>query len=237
VNVLDRAMVQADDATYLYRVGGGDTVDAISTADVLKLEGIRVAIAHLRTQNVPEMPDGRYHCHFDPLSEAEIFGDTEWQRLHHSIPDYYTYKQFVISEILGTLFLRNTESPLKDTVEPRDGSYSQLDPFPGEVLNASSVQIHRPLFLGQGSIYEYYQDLGMLITEAGIAGRIGEPRITNSSIEVLTERIQLIIRQPLNRLADMPAITWKFIGDWPVRTDATTGDSSRYKRMTSIEHG
>jgi len=53
----------------------------------------------------------------------------------------------------------------------------------------------------------------------------------------MTDRVQLLIRSPLNRLQDLVSTSWKFIGDWPVRTDVTTGDAARYKRVVAIEHG
>ena len=101
----------------------------------------------------------------------------------------------------------------------------------------SVVKVHRVLFSGQGGIMEYYQDLSGLMTDAGITGKVGEPRVTNNSIEVFTDRIQLILRSPLNRLQDLVSTSWKFIGDWPVRTDATTGDAARFKRFVEIQHG
>ena len=76
-----------------------------------------------------------------------------------------------------------------------------------------------------------------LETDAGITGKVGEPKITNNSIEVFTDRIQLILRSPLNRLQDLVSTSWKFIGDWPVRTDATTGDAARFKRFAVVMSG
>lgn len=242
--VTDRDPVLAGDRTSLVRVGGGDSVDAIGSTDLLTLATIRTAVSRLRTSNVPEHPDGRFHAHLDPTSESQIFGDAEWQRLLTSLPDYYMYKQFAIGELLGCVFFRNTEAPIPETVEGGlTATFDLDDPFAGEMTDdgaapsGSNVTIHRPLIVGQGLLYEYYQDLNQLITEAGVTGKVGEPRITNNGIEVYTDRIQLIIRAPLNRLQDLVGTSWKFIGDWPVRTDVTTGDAARYKRCVVIEHG
>ncbi len=187
------------------------------------------------------MADGRFHCHLDPTSETQIFADAEFQRLLTSLPDYYMYREFAIGELLGCVFFRNSECPLPETVEPKDGvTFSQDDNFAGDLYNTGAVtgvKMHRALFVAQGGIMEYYQDLSQLITEAGITGRVGEPRITNNGIEIFAERIQLIIRSPLNRLQDMVASSYRFIGDWPVRTDVTTGDAARMKRVVCIEHG
>jgi N4-gp56 family major capsid protein len=236
--VTDRDTVLSLDRTSLVRVGGGLSVDALSSSDLLKLADIRAAVSRFWQQNVPEHPDGRFHCHLDPISQSQVFADPEWQRLLTSLPDYYMYKQFAIGELLGCVYFRNSENPLPETVEGGDtGTFTEDDPFGGELANATSVVVHRPLFVAQGLLYEYYQDLGQLITEAGVTGRVGEPSITNNGIEVMTDRIQLLIRSPLNRLQDLVSTSWKFIGDWPVRTDVTTGDAARFKRVLAIEHG
>jgi hypothetical protein len=241
VTVADRAYVYAGDASYLVRVGGGNKVDDVTNTDVLKLANIRAAVARFWQENVPEQPDGRFHCHLDPSSMSQIFADDEWQRLLTSLPDYYMYKQFTIGELLNCVFFRNSECPVAETVVGgATATYSQADPFAGELFNTgvnTGVAIHRPLFVGQGGLYEYYQDLTGLLTDAGITGKIAEPRITNNSIEVFSERIQLILRAPLNRLQDQVTTSWKWIGDFVARTDATTGDAARHKRFVVIEHG
>jgi len=242
VTVADRDPVYSIDRTYLVRVGGGNSVDDIDSSDILKLSDIRAAVARFWQQNVPEHADGRFHCHIDPTSQAQIFADSEWRQLLTSLPDYYMYRQFALGELLNTVFFRNSECPVPETVEGGStGTYTQDDPFAGELYNngnpATGVKVHRALFTGQGGIYEYHQDLSGLLTDAGLTGKIGEPRVTNNSIEVFTDRIQLILRSPLNRLQDMVSTSWKFIGDWPTRTDATTGDAARFKRFCVVMSG
>jgi len=241
VTVLDRAYVFSDDHTAIVRVGGGNKVDDIGSGDILRLQDIRAAVARMRQDNAPAHTDGRYHCHLDPVSETQVFADPEWQRLLTSLPDYYMYRQFAIGELLGCVFFRNTEVPQAETVEGgATATYSQDDPFAGELFSnglTTGVPIHRALFCGQGGILEYYQDLDSLLTDAGITGRVGQSKITNNGIEVNTDRIQLILRAPLNRLQDLVATSWKFIGDWPVRTDAAVGTKARYKRELVVEHG
>lgn len=235
--VADRAYVISDDRTFMVRSGGGLTVDACGPGDIPTLADVRGAIAHLWEQNVPEHTDGRFHCHLDPVSQSKIFSDAEFQRLLTSLPDYYMYKQFALGELLGTVFYRNSECPTETTV--RGGAYSQADNFAGELRSnpaTTNDKIHRMLFTGQGACMEYHSDMSALITDAGITGQVTDPRITNNGIEVFSDRIQMVIRAPLNRTQDQVSSTWKFIGDWPVRTDAATGDASRFKRMLTIEH-
>jgi len=241
VTVLDGAYVYSYDATAIVRSGGGFSVrDLTATTDIPTLANIRTAVSQMWLQNAPAHPDGRFHVQLDPVSQALLFADSEFQRLMTSLPDYYSYREFALGELLGCVFYRNSESPTPDTVVAgTTGVFTLDDPFPGELYNTglpTGTPVHRILFTGQGAIMEYYTDLNELITDAGITGKVADPRITNNGIEINSERVQFIIRAPLNRTQDMVATTWKFIGDWPTRTDAVTGSASRYKRTVVIEH-
>lgn len=240
-NVLDRAYVYSTDRSFIVRVGGGNSVDSIGTSDIPTLADVRAAVAHFWEQNVPEHPDMRFHAHIDPVSQTGLFADGEFQRLMTALPDYYAYKQFAMGEMLGTVFLRNSECPIESTVNGGDtATFDQSDPFAGELFNnglTTGVPIHRILFTAQGGCMEYWQNQDALLTDAGIVGAVAEPQINNNGININSDRIQLIIRAPLNRMQDMVATSWRFIGDWPVRTDAASGDRSRYKRFLTIEHG
>ncbi len=240
--VVDRDPVLALDRSVVTRVGGGNRTDDIGSGDILTLAALRTGVAQFWSQNVPEMPDGRFHAHMDPTGQNQIFSDTEFGRLLTSLPDYYMYKQFSLGEILNTVIFRNSVNPAPDTVlGGPEGVFTVKDPFAPELWSNGSpttgVPVHRVLMTGQSAIFEYYQDLSGLITEAGVTGKVGTPTINNNGIDIMTERIQLIIRAPLNRLQDMVSTSWKFIGDWPVRTDATTGNAARFKRVHSVEHG
>jgi hypothetical protein len=241
VTVLNRAYFISDDRTDLVRVGGGNKVDDVTNVDIPQLSDVRLAIANFWQENVPEHPDGRFHCHLDPTSQALLFNDDEFQRLLTALPDYYMYRQFALGELLNTVFFRNSQCPIFSTViGGLTATYDQRDPFVGELFNTgvnTGVKIHRMLFTSQGGIMEYYSDLQQLITEAGVTGRTSDARIVNNGIEVFSDRIQLIIRAPLNRLQDKVATSWKIIADWPIRTDGATGGPARIKRFKVIEHG
>lgn len=238
----DRAYVFSVDRSDIVRVGGGNKVDDIGSGDTLKLASIRAALSRFWQNNVPAHSDQRYHAQADPDSISQLYDDDEMQRLNTSLPDYVIYRAFAVGELLGTVFLRNTECPVAQTVEGGPtATFTQDDPFAGELYSngvaATGVPIHRVLVTAQGGIYEYFSDLSALITEAGVTGKVAEARIVNNGIEVMSDRIQLIIRGPLNRLQDVVSCSWKFIGDWPARTDGATGSAARYKRFISIEHG
>lgn len=240
-NVADRAYVLSSDHSFVIFVGGSNRVDTVTNASVLDLKNIRNGIASLWQNNVPEMPDGYFHCHLDPTAQSQVFSSAEFQTLMTALPDYVSYRSFGIGTLLNTAFFRNSECPISTTVQGGlTATFSTQENFAPELFNngtTTGVPLHRTLIVGQGSIYEYYQDLSQLITEAGITGRVGEPRITNNGIEVFTDRVQLVFRSPLNRLQDQVSTTWKVIADWPVRTDATSGGPARYKRQVVIVSG
>jgi hypothetical protein len=250
VTVVDQAGVLSDDRAQQVIVGSASgkdarTVDSIAAGDELRLKHIRAAVARFRQQNVPEYADGFFHCHLDPVSEAQIFNDDQFARLLTSLPDYYMYKQFSIGQLLGVAFMRNTECPVPETVKGAGTAYSGSgtygytveDNFGGIVWNKQNVQIHRALFTGQQALHEYYQDLSQYISDAGLNGKTAAPQITNNGIEVFSDRIQLVMRAPLNRLQDVVSTSWKWVGDFVVRTDAATGDAARFKRELVVCHG
>lgn len=241
VTVADRAYIFSADASAITRVGGGNSVDSLSSTDVVTLSAIRGAVSNFWQNNVPAHSDGRFHVHGDPISNSQIYDDQEFQRLNTSLPDYVIYRQFALGELLNCVFFRNTECPIPQTVQPYTGvTYSEDDPFPGELYSngaTTGTPVHRMLLTAQGGIYEYYQPLDALVTEAGVTGKVADPRIVNNGIEIMSDRIQMIIRGPLNRLQDQVSTSWKFIGDWPCRTDAATGGPARFKRFYAIEHG
>lgn len=240
--VSDRAAVLSLDRSYALHVGGGNRTDDVGSTDLPKLSDVRATIANFWQNNVPSHADARFHCHMDPVSMAKVYEDPELQRLNTSMPDWYMYKDFFIGEILNTVFARNPECPIMQTVYPNDGTtYSVDDDFAPELYsngNASTgVAMHRMLFSGAESVIECYRDAMDLISDAGLTGKTATPSVTNNGIEVMTDRVQLIFRAPLDRLQSQVSISWLFIGDWPVRTDAATGNAQRYKRLAEIIHG
>lgn len=244
--ISDRDTVQSNDCTVVIRAGGGNSTDTVPAGGTFTLALIQQIGAQMRIQNVLRHPDRFYHCHYDPISNAQLFNDPAVQRLNTSLPDWYMYREMAVGQILGTVFLENNECPAEanGSVYTNPGAslssaaaYSPSDPFGGLLVNESGVPIHRPIFTGLGAVTEYWIPLDKLITEAGLNGKVGDPRISNEGIDVFAERLQLIIRAPQDRLQQKVSTSWKYIGDFVVGTDAATGNASRYKRILCVEHG
>ncbi len=235
-----RQPLVASTASYIVRAGGGYSVDAIGSSDVLTLATIRAAVARLRQMNVQPYDDGTYHVHLDPVSEAQLFADDEMRHLFRGTGfESDEYSQFVVAEALGCRFYRNNESPTSATV-------AEGDIFPGELVNATGVPIHRVAVLGRECGIEYWKD-AVVTTEAGITGKIGAWTITNDGLAVPIERIQMILRAPIDRLQRVVSTSWSFFGGHLMMQDylrpggaysgANFAGSSRYKRVVVIEHG
>ena len=252
-SIAARAYVIAKDRGPMVLAGGGSSIDDLGSTDIPTLANLRTVISQMRTASVPVHPDGRYHGHMDPTSENLLFGDTELQRLNVALPDYYIYKDFAITDILGCVYIRNALCPTADTVNGASGTtvlgatagtggWDNTDEFGAELYTLGSasttnaLQVHRILISGQGGVMEYYLPLDLLLTDVGITGKIAEPSITNNGIEINTDRIQFMIRAPLNLFQDEVPTTWKHIGDWPVRTDALAIGPQRYKRFGTVCH-
>lgn len=238
----DRDSVLAYDRSEVTWVGGGDSVDDIANSDQPRLQDIRTVVSKLRRNNVPSHPDGKLHAHLGPLSESAMLADTEIQRMLTGRPEHYMYSDMVIGMMLGCIFVPNNECPTRYTVNTTnsDGvSFALSDDFAPELFSTGATtgtELHRILFTAFGGIEEYFRDPSIYITEAGMIGKMGEAQVVNNGVEVLSERIKLIFRAPLNRTQDQVATTWLFEGDWPQRTDAATGTPARYKRQAVLVH-
>ncbi|NIV31222.1 MAG: hypothetical protein GWN58_17530, partial [Anaerolineae bacterium] len=105
-----------------------------------------------------------------------------------------------------------------------------------EVVNESGVEVQSAMVMGGGAIYEKYLDESKYITEAGVTGKIGEFNVINNGVAIMTQRIRMILRAPLDRLQQVVGSSWSWSGDFPVPSDAETGSPARYKRATVIQH-
>ena len=242
VTVADRDSILAIDRTDTVFVGGGNSVDAIGSNDILKLADVRSIIATMENNNVPRHPDGYFHCHLDAIGELQVQADSEWRQLFTAMPNDYRFAQFAIGRAAGAIWFKNTVCPTPTTVVGGStATYSTNDPFGGEVWSNGSattgVPIHRALVTGFDGMKRYTQKTDAQITEAGVTGKVGQFSITNNGITVDTNKLTMIIRAPLDRAQEKVATSWKWVGNFVERTDGATGDASRYKRATCVQYG
>lgn len=235
-----RTTVKSAYAPRVVRSAAGDSVDAIGAGDTLVLQQVINAVAFLRRNNVQPHDDGFYHAHISPLSEAQFFADPVFQRLNQSLPEHVIYKEGFLGYISGVMFFMNNESPESTnagdlTSTASSGVYAS--DIGGEVINGAGVAIGRILITGRGAVYEKYLDESQYVTEAGTLGKIGEFDVVNNGIQILTERIRLILRAPMDRLQQVVSATWSITTSFPIPSDITSPTGpERFKRAIVLEH-
>jgi hypothetical protein len=221
------------------RSGGGNSVDAITSADTLALQDIMNAVAQLRLNNVQPHDDGFYHCHLSPQVMAQLFTDPVIQRLYTALPEHGSYKTGVLANIADVRFYVNNESPnpLNTGAATSTGTLAQYNSDIGsETINNSGVQIQFTLITGKAALYEKWLNEDQYISEAGVTGKIGEFSVVNNGIAVSTERIRLVIRSPIDRLQDVVSAAWSITTCFPVPSDiSATSSPALYKRMIVVQ--
>lgn len=237
--------VTAADAATVIRSGGGSSVDALAATDLLTLANIRQAVATLRRNRVPTHADGYYHCHLDPLTESQLFTDTEFRQLNESNYGDAPYQMFAVGKLLGCIFYTNSESPSDlntgnlQVSRPVDEADARLGKeINAEVINAAGVRVLRTIITGGGAIYEKYVDESEYLSEGGVQGKIGGFSVINNGIQIPIERIRYIIRAPQDRYQQQVSQTWSWTGDFGVPSDFLGGlTGARFKRGVVIESG
>jgi hypothetical protein len=235
-----RSAVKSAFAPRVVRSAAGNSVDAIGPADTFSLQQCINAVAFLRRANVQPHDDGYYHAHISPLSNAQVFADPVFQRLNQSLPEHVIYKEGFIGTLSGVMFFMNNESP--ETTNVGDllstAASGQYGPeIGGEIVNGNGVAIGHVIMTGKGSIYEKYLDEGQYVTEAGTTGKIGEFDVVNNGISILTERIRLILRAPLDKLQQVVSATWSISTSFPIPSDITgPSGPERFKRAIVLQH-
>lgn len=235
-----RSAVRSVYAPKIIRTGGGATSDALTAGNTVTLQDVINAVAQLRRANVQPHADGFYHAHISSIANSQFFADPVFQRLNQSLPEHVIYKEGFIGTISGVMFFLNNESPETTNVGTlvTTGTNARHAPELGaEAINESSVKIGRILITGRGSIYEKYLNESAFVTEAGLNGKVGEFDVVNNNVAVLTERIRLILRAPMDRLQQVVSTAWSISTSFPVPSDLTAPSGlEKYKRAIVIEH-
>jgi hypothetical protein len=235
-----RVSVVSAYAPIVVRASGGASVDSVGSGDTLVLQQAINAVGFLRRANVQPHEDGFYHAHISPTANSQIFADPVFQRLNQSLPEHIIYAQGFIGHMAGVMFFMNNESPETFNTGsqiPTAGSGIYGQEIGAEVVNGSGVAIGRVIITGRGSIYEKYLDESAFVSEAGTMGKIGEFSVNNNGISILTERIRLVLRAPMDKLQQQVSATWSISTSFPIPSDITAPSGSQlFKRAIVLEY-
>lgn len=245
--------IDAFDAARVIRSGGANSIDAITSANTLTLDDIQRATAILRSNNNSVHADGQcFYGHLDPLAEQSVFRDNAMQRANQTLYEGAPYQNLAVGYTSGTSFYTNSESPNEGTVGrlvagtgSRTGAVSAPE-IGGDVVNRFGVRILRTIITASGVQYEKYIDEREMLSEAGLNGKVGGMQVTSNGVVVMTDRIQFIMRAPIDRLQRKWSFAWDFSGDYGMPSDqfggSNRGDGTglldqtpRYKRAVIIE--
>jgi hypothetical protein len=206
--------VQAANASVVVRPNARTTTAGLAVGDTLAMSNLLDAVATLRMNAVPDI-DGVFNCYLDPVSARQLFADQDFQRLFQGATSAnQVFKQGMINDFLGLRFVPTTEA----FVQPHPT-------IPGAV-------IRRPIICGQGALIE-----------GDFAGMADDDVAPKDSIVSLVDGVCMVTREPIDRLQQIIAQSWYWIGGFCAPSDTTTNPTviptatnAAYKRAVMVEH-
>ena len=208
--------VQAATSSLILRPNARGNTAALASGDTLSMTNVLDAVAGLRVNAVPDI-DGAYNCYLDPISARQLFADQDFQRLFigsTSANEIFRPGQGVINEFLGLRFVLTTES------------FLQAHP------TIAGAIVRRPIVCGQGALIE-----------GDFAGMAADDVAPKDAIVSLVDNVCMVTREPIDRLQQIIAQSWYWIGGFCAPTDTTTNSltvptstNANFKRAVMIEH-
>ncbi|GCE85150.1 DUF4043 domain-containing protein [Komagataeibacter diospyri] len=201
-------------STTLGLLAGGqkDSDGNVVTGDLLTIQAMLAALSALRDNNVPTLEGGVYHCYLDNAQLLGLFRDDDFKLLYRGQYGSDTYQTGQIFDLLGIRFIPTTEAP--------------------QQASLGAGAIHRAIICGQGALIEGdYANMGN-----HYAGMLDGGELTH------VDDVCMITRPALDRLAQIIAQSWSWIGGFALPTDLTadttiipTATNSYLKRGVVIE--
>ena len=206
--------VLATTASAMIRPSGRSNVSALTAVDTLNMSCLLDAVARLRINAVPEI-DGAYNCYLDPVSARQLFSDPDFKQLFQGATSAnQVFRKGMTNDFLGLRFMPTTEV------------FVQQHP------TLQNVLIRRPIICGAGALIE-----------GDFAGMAAQDVAPSNSIVTVVDGIAMVTREPIDRLQQIIAQSWYWIGGFCAPSDTTTNPSTiptasnaAYKRAVIVEH-
>jgi hypothetical protein len=206
--------VLASNASVIIRPAQRGNTAQLGINDTLTMSCLLDAVAKLRMNAVPEI-DGVYNCYLDPVSARQLFADPDFKQLFQGATSAnQVFRKGMTNDFLGLRFISTTET------------YVQSHP------TLSGMMIRRPIVCGRGAL-----------VEGDFAGMAGTDVAPQDSIVSLVDGIAMVTREPIDRLQQIIAQSWYWIGGFCAPSDTTTNastvptaTSAAFKRAVMIEH-
>ena len=206
--------VQAANASVIIRPNKRGATTAIAAGDTLTMSCLLDAVSALRMNAVPEI-DGAYNCYLDPVSARQLFADNDFRQLFQGATSAnQVFRQGMVNDFLGLRFVPTTEA--------------YVQPHP----TLAGAVVRRPIVVGKGALIE-----------GDFAGMAANDVAPADSIVSVVDGVAMVTREPIDRLQQIIAQSWYWIGGFCAPSDTMTNPSvvptatnAAFKRAVMIEH-
>ena len=206
--------VTAANASVIVRPSGRTNTSALTATDMLTMSCLLDAVAKLRMNAVPEI-DGVYNCYLDPVSARQLFADPDFKQLFQGATSAnQVFRQGMTNDFLGLRFIPTTEA------------FVQSHP------TLAGLMVRRPIVCGQGALIE-----------GDFAGMAADDVVPKDSIVSVVDDVAMVTREPIDRLQQIIAQSWYWIGGFCAPSDTTTNPTTiptatnaAFKRAIMVEH-
>ena len=206
--------VVAANASVVIRPSGRTNTSLLQATDVLTMSNLLDAVAKLRLNAVPEI-DGAYNCYLDPVSARQLFSDPDFKQLFQGATSAAAvFRAGMVNDFLGLRFMPTTEA------------YVQAHP------SLASTYVRRPIICGQGALIEGDFD-GMGAADVA----------PSDAIISMVDGVAMVTREPIDRLQQIIAQSWYWMGGFCAPSDITTNPNTiptatnaTFKRAVMLEH-
>jgi N4-gp56 family major capsid protein len=206
--------VQAATASAILRPAGRTNTSLIQANDSLTMGNLLDAVATLRKNAVPEI-DGVYNCYLDPVSARQLFADPDFKTLFTgATSSNAVFHDGMVNDFLGLRFIPTTEA------------FVQQHP------TIAGLNVRRPIICGQGALIE-----------GDFAGIGADDVAPKDSIVTIVDSVAMVTREPIDRLQQIIAQSWYWIGGFCAPSDTTTtpltiptATNASFKRAVMVEH-
>jgi hypothetical protein len=206
--------VTAANASVILRPAARGNTGGLLAGDTLTMGSLLDAVSKLRMNAVPEV-DGVYNCYLDPVSARQLFADPDFKQLFQGATSAnQVFRRGMVNQFLGLRFIPTTEA------------FVQAHP------TLAGLMVRRPIICGQGALIE-----------GDFAGMAADDVAPKDSIVHLVDGVAMVTREPLDRLQQIIAQSWYWIGGFCTPSDTTTNPTiiptatnAAFKRAVMIEH-
>ena len=205
--------VTASNASVVIRPNGRATTAGLQAGDTLTMGSLLDAVSKLRLNAVPEI-DGAYNCYLDPVSARQLFGDNDFRQLFQGATSASQMFRGMVNDFLGLRFV------------PTNEAYVQPHP------TIAGAVVRRPIVVGQGALIE-----------GDFEGLAANDIAPADSIVSVIDGVAMVTREPIDRLQQIIAQSWYWIGGFCAPSDTLTNPTvvptatnAAFKRAVMIEH-